>query len=64
VKTKDGPRFRIEGDAHVGQFLGLEGQPDVAVQNGRPQRESNARRPTYPRVLKSIPVRKSLREWT
>jgi hypothetical protein len=31
----------VDYDAHVDQFLGLEGQTDVAVQNGRPQRESN-----------------------
>lgn len=43
IKTKDGPRFRIEGDAHVGKFLGIEGAEPAAVLNGRPQRESNPR---------------------
>jgi hypothetical protein len=39
VKTKDGPRFRIEGLARIGRLLGIEGAEGVAVLNGRPQGE-------------------------
>lgn len=55
VKTGDGPRFRIEGDAQVGKYLGVEGVEPVAVLNERPQGDSEVGAPDFRPIYEDFP---------